>query len=460
PFATMMSHIRGMASDIAAMEVLGPNPNATLEWLKQTIRKEAAAAENGKPSRMKAGRYMGITSVRSTANLTIRELDGVYQELRGGAPVGSEGFAAFGAGIRNFLVAAKLGGATLSAVSSDPGTVAVAKGFIGMPVTNTYWNIAKQFSSMSRREAIAAGLIHEESMHVLREQARYAGSLSGPEWTRVLPDRVLTWNGLAPWTQAVKHAFGRDFQAYVAGLQDRGWNALPPEFRRVIEGYGFKEKDWSVIQRAQPQEIGEARFLRFSDIDRVKDPEASRIADRWSEMIHQETEYAVPSGTARGRAIMLGTSQPGTISGEFARSFAMFKSFGVSVSMLQGARVAAEVSGGRGARGAAYAGSALITLTLGGMLGNWLKDIAAGKDPRPVDSPGFVLEAMLQGGGLGIYGDFLLADYNRFGNSLASTIAGPVVGLGEDVLKLTAGQFVKLAKGEPVDFPDQAQRML
>ena len=55
---------------------------------------------------------------------------------------------------------------------------------------------------------------------------------------------------------------------------------------------------------------------------------------------------------------------------------------------------------------------------------------------------------MLQGGGLGIYGDFLFSDVNRYDRGLAETIAGPVVGFADDVRKLTIGNVTQAIKGE------------
>ena len=458
-FASMMGHINGMARDIAAMEILGPNPRSQLEWIKQTIQKETAKAENGKPSLMKKGRYLG-SSMRTTAAITLRELDGLYEELRGGATPQGERLAAVGAGIRNWLVAAKLGGATLSAVTGDPVTMAIAKKFIGLPAANTLHSIARQFGELSKREAVAAGLINEEAAHVLREQARYAGSLAGPEWTRWLPDRVMAWNGLSAWTTAAKHAFGREMQAFAGHRLDGPWEALPEEFRRAAEGYGIGAEDWALMRRAPAQQIAEARFLRPQDIAALDDPQAREVAERWLEMILSETEYAIPSGTARGRAALIAGAPAGSWKGEFWRSALMFKSFGLSVAHLQSARVAGELGAGRGARGAAYVGGALITMTLGGALGIWLKDIAAGKEPQKPDNTGFWIAALAQGGGLGIFGDFVFADFSRFGSSFQTTLAGPAVGAVADVWNATGGQAIKLLRGEETNLSDQSLRLL
>ena len=74
--------------------------------------------------------------------------------------------------------------------------------------------------------------------------------------------------------------------------------------------------------------------------------------------------------------------------------------------------------------------------------------MSKGRDPRPMEGPEFWGAAFLQGGGLGIYGDFLFSDVNRFDRGLAETIAGPVVGFADDVRKLTIGNVTQAIKGE------------
>ena len=54
------------------------------------------------------------------------------------------------------------------------------------------------------------------------------------------------------------------------------------------------------------------------------------------------------------------------------------------------------------------------------------KLLLKGQTPRPADAKTFLL--LLRRGGLGIMGDFLFGEYNRFGGGLASSLAGPTVG--------------------------------
>jgi hypothetical protein len=59
-----------------------------------------------------------------------------------------------------------------------------------------------------------------------------------------------------------------------------------------------------------------------------------------------------------------------------------------------------------------------------------LKDLLKGQNPRSPVDPRTAVAAAMQGGGLGIMGDFLFGEYNRFGQNVAETALGPVLGQG------------------------------
>jgi hypothetical protein len=153
------------------------------------------------------------------------------------------------------------------------------------------------------------------------------------------------------------------------------------------------------------------------------------LAERYLEMILPETEYAVPSGGLKAQAIAYGGLRRGVARDEFWRSAGQFKMFGLSVAMLQGQRIANEIIANGGLRGAGYAAGLLITTTLYGALAIQLKEIGKGRDARPVDDAKFWGHAVLQSGGLGIYGDFLFAETNRMGGGLAPWSGRPPTSL-------------------------------
>lgn len=456
PFLAMMSHINLMARDIAAMERLGPNPNATIEYLKQRITQEAALRANGKE-----GVFAGKPErAESRGRRKARELDGMWRTARGAAetPV-TDGAATVLAGARNWVTGSVMGSAILSAVPTDPVYGLFARRMAGMPASRHMQDMVRSFGKTSRAQAVRGGLILDSAMQVFSTESRYAGTLNGRGITRYIADRVLTYSGLIPWTQASRHAFGLGFIDMMTENRTIGFFELPRGMQAIFGRYGLTADDWDALRSVKLNEgPNGSRWL---------DPEAvgaqhGDLADRYLEMILQETEYAVPSSTLRGRAAFIGDNQPGTFWGEMIRSGAMFKSFAVTFAILHGARTYRQIAGNK-VRGAAYAGALLVSTTLGGMLSLWLKDMAAGRDPRPMDGPDgnptpFIFASLLQGGGLGIFGDFLFAELNRYGGGLATTMAGPVVQRGTDLINLTFGNMIQRAAGEDTNFASELRR--
>jgi hypothetical protein len=441
PFSAMMTHINRLARDISAMEILGPNPDGMIEWLKQTITKEAKLKEAGKASRFKGN--------PDKAARRIRKLETMWAAMRGTleTPINQK-FADTMAVGRNWITASVLGSAALSSVS-DIATQIMARHFAGVPALRIPLDIISQFSLTSRRDAIAAGLILDSAQHSFHGQARYAGTIEGPAWSSYLVDRVLTWSGLTPWTQATRHAFGMATMREFGELAGRDFANLPEGMQRLMIRYGMGEREWDVMRQAELyRPHGDVPMLRPREIAAADE----RLAERFLEMVLQETEYATPGGSVRSKTFLV-SSQPGTLHGEVQRSFAQFKSFGAVFAMMHGQRIAAMLgTPGLRPKGAAYAGALFVTTTMFGALALQLKQIAAGRDPRDMSNKEFWGASVLQGGGLGLYGDFLFSDLNRYGGGLMRTLAGPTVERINDAWNLTAGNIAQGVQGEKTNF--------
>lgn len=66
-------------------------------------------------------------------------------------------------------------------------------------------------------------------------------------------------------------------------------------------------------------------------------------------------------------------------------------------------------------------------------------------------TPELWLAVFLQGGGLGIFGDYSLSDQSRYGRRIGETVLGPVVSTGRDLYDLTIGNLHQSARGEPAE---------
>jgi hypothetical protein len=249
---------------------------------------------------------------------------------------------------------------------------------------------------------------------------------------------------LSPWTRAGRHGFIKGALYDFGKAVQTPLDTLDKAMRRTMERYDITPEDWQTL-----------KTFRGSDgaLDLVNVPiEQEKLASRFLEMLHTESEFAVPSGNLRSRSWLIGESRAGTFFGELRRSGAMFMSFSVTLPYLHGLRLVNMLHRGERAAGAGYALAMLMTLTVGGAMAIQAKQLAGGRDPQNMENKEFWMAAALQGGGLGIYGDFLFADTNRFGGSMPITAGGPVVQTAEDLHRAIVGNVNKLLEGEQTTF--------
>ena len=229
---------------------------------------------------------------------------------------------------------------------------------------------------------------------------------------------------------------------------------MPPAFQRALQRYDLADR-WDEVRSARLYEHKGASFLRPHELSEI-DPE---LGSRLHNMVATETEYAVPSASLRARSRLV-RSRPGDIFGELGRSFAMYKAFPVTLMHTHLMRGVNEVAK-NGWTGSGYLAALMISTTLMGALAMNLKEISKGRDPRDMSDPKAWAAAAMQGGGLGIWGDFFFADATRYGQGWAETFAGPVVGLGDDVgRELIVANVQRALSGEETSIASDTVRLL
>lgn len=442
-FDTMMGHISTMSRDIAMMEVLGPNPRSTINFMKQTIAKKAAGDE----------------AAERASSKSANSLESLFNALNGNTnkPVDSILGSTF-AGIRQVLQSAQLGAASISALT-DMNFQRIARRASGLPQAKVVGQYLGQLNPLKVEEkgrlAVRMGLIAEGWMTIAAAQQRYVGDISGPEITRRIADFTMKASFLSPFTNAGRWAFGMEFYGTLADNVGKTFDELDPALRGTLEKYGLGSDKWDIMRSTELYEYEGATFLRAEDIEfrgDVNPRMAQDLATRVMEMVDSETNFAVPSSSVKGRTALIGESRPGTLTGELTRSFAMYKNFGVTLVNTHLMRGMSQKGMSRKGR---YFADLIISTTIMGGFALQLKEMSKGRDPRPMTSTEFWAAAFLQGGGLGIYGDFLFSDVNRFDRGLAETISGPVVGFANDVRKLTLGNLLEAANGEDTDIASE-----
>jgi hypothetical protein len=438
----MLGHIDQMARDLAAIEVLGPNPAATLRWLGDELQQRAALADTDAKTFERA---------RDRAQGAAAALQSRWRVFTGeiNRPVSAK-LGRFFAGARSVQVASKLGSATLSAVT-DLGFAGSTRLWNGLPVMTMARDLLRQFNPLDdadRRLAVQAGLGFDEAASRMGALWRYEDQANTPELLRRTADWVLRASLLSAWTQAGKHAFGLEVLASLARVADQPLDGLDAGLRRMLERYGIGAERWDLIRATPLYEHRGARLLRpdeLADRTDLAPGVAEDLALNLLEMITVETRFAVPESTLAARAVTTANTQAGTWMGEIVRSVMQFKGFPVTIIMTHLRRM---VLGQGAVSRAHYAAAVIVSTTVLGALAIQMRQIALGRDPRPMDDPLFWNAALLQSGGLGLFGDFLFAEQNRYGGGMASTLAGPIAGTTFELGKATVGNLQQWASEE------------
>lgn len=404
-YDALMNQIDRTSRDIALMETLGPNPAAGLRWLQDSVVKSAAEK--------------GTRAEREAAGKAAKSLQNLYDEVIGKnrEPYNRKLSLVFST-VRSWQVATKLGSATLSA-TSDVATQQLTRAFNGLPQTGTLSGYLKHLNPASiedRAQAIRLGLGAEEYARRASGQGRMMGEELIGEIPKRVAEGVLRVSGLNALTEAGRWTFGKDFIAAITHNATRDFDQLNPGFVRALKRYGFDASEWDRIRATPLKEENGATWLQPFDIaDR-------RLGDRVMAMIQAETDFAVPVGGLEVNALVHSAFKPGTVLGELGRTAFQFKSFTATVTMMHAQRMMA-LTGWKSRAG--YGAALLLMSTIAGAIALQMKEIAKGKDPRPMDDWAFWGAAGAQGGGAGIYGDFLKSSQSRFGNSFTDVLKGP-----------------------------------
>lgn len=452
PFTSAVGGLHGMARDVALMRVLGPNPNAGFEYAAQVASRRAQQMRaQGARVRDIAGIKREIEGITNRAITRTRAMLAHADGTANTPAQGFEGAAAFMGGVRSFVVSTKLGSALLSSVS-DTVTMESAASAIGMGGGRILTrHVALMASGAERQVAADLGFVAETLASMGAGAARYLGETFSPEITHRMADFTMRVSGLNFWTDMGRTAFKMEFAAHMGRQAGRSWADMDAPLRGGLEARGITPADWDILRDPASMMTAPngAKFISpdwwLEHQTRLPRDQAEGLAMRLLAAMEEQQEFAIPSVNLAGRVAFQGDARPGTPLGEAARSGVMFKSFAMSLMINQLRRFWAQPT--PLARGV-YAAKMMAGLTIMGALAVQLKELSKGRDPRPMDDRKFWAAAALQGGGVGIFGDFFAASTSRFGGGFGQTLAGPVIGLGEDILTPVASNIARAVQGE------------
>lgn len=463
-YEVLVGHLASAAKDIALVETLGPNPDHAFRYLKDKITQEAKLAD---PTQVGA------------ADHDAQRVENLYNEVAGKSqPVASEALARGFDTLRSWLVASRLGSAVITSFS-DEATMRLTARLNNLPEMRLLANELAAFNKANRTEermAQRAGLALNTLISTLN---RFGNDSLKTGWVSKLAGATVRASGLAAMTEARRRAFGVTMMGAIGNVVKHAPDlaALDPVDHRILLSKGISDTDFAVWKQAQQENWGGGNdtMLTPESIYRIPDQKMAKIdpdPSQWASLKEQaatrllgavleETNIAVIEPGARERVFTRNNLQRGTWKGELARSFFLFKSFPMAMMMRHWQRgMAQPTKGGR----AAYMATLLAATTLMGMASLQVNEVLSGRDPRKMFGGEHWkrnwLAAMLKGGSLGLYGDFLFSENTQHGGGILSALEGPVFGMADDVLRLTQGNAVKAAQGKETNFGAEAVKMV
>ena len=416
-FNVMVGHIRSMSSEIAMLEVLGPNPNMAFKYLSDVAENDG---------------NMGM--VNSVWNVVSGSADMV--------DVNRASLAKGTAFTRHLLMAAQLGGAAISSIT-DPVYGKMTRAFNGLPIVKSIQHTVGQLNPADESDrAFAAhlGMVMDGWSSQALVGSRFSGEMDPAGKASKISETLFRASGLTAWTQGQRNSFGLDFQWHLARQMGNPLSNVESKFQGMMRRYGITDDDWEVMRSVPLEEHGGTSYFRpqnMHDLD-LPTETVDNLVTKILEAMNTEMDFAVPTPDARVRAIQTwGGKERGSFTGEAARMTMMYKSFSMTQFMTHMYRSGPKFVG-------VYAVRLGISLSIMGALAIQMKEISRGREPRKMDLA-FWGASIAQGGGLGIFGDFISAsgvgNKSRFGNSVMATAMGPGASLVEDVVGLGVSGF-------------------
>lgn len=429
----LLSAIRNDSMAVAAINRFGTNPKAAFEALKQQAR-DLIRKDNPNPADRAAA--------MSKFNSEIGPMDSLYSDIVNGFKVGDSFTAKANSAARSLASMATLGGASIPAFFTDGASNALnLSATSGKSVMGSYIEYLKGYAN-------SLGSKHKKEL--LKRMDFNMTNLMGEFHSRFNPndfelgglsnmaDVYYKFSLLQPHTETSKFT-GHALQAQnLADNMSKSYSDMHPNMQATLMRFDISAKDWDIIRTANPEMINDIAHLTPQVIEGMQLPprEKRRLADSIGMLIHDNAEYrGTPTPDAGSRSYMLYGSDPNTLGGQVIRHMGHLKSFPLAIAKANMYNIMnhpeavnmtfSEVM--RTPRGMQSIAKMVVALSLTGAMSIAVRDMLNNREPD-ISSGQFWSRAFIMGGSAGIYGDFLLAEYDKGYRSFSSDVLGPVLG--------------------------------
>tara|TARA_R110000822_G_scaffold269948_2_gene393005 strand:+ start:1102 stop:3579 length:2478 start_codon:yes stop_codon:yes gene_type:complete len=454
----VFSVLTSSSRNIVMMQELGTNPQDTFNKILSLLRKKYKSSDYKIVQKLYPENFKNDFS----------QIDGSINAI------GNHTLAKVGMIIRSTGDVAKLGGTAITSVA-DLAPYMSTTNFQGRGLLTGLFESLNGLFGMNDKAAMSALEVISNSY-----TSNNRGNIFGEgdnSWGVVgkLRNKFFKWNGLNGWVSNLKSSMALGVARYYGMLGDTKFSSLEIRERNFLTLYGIDEGRWDMLRSIKTLDVENKRYLTAEGAMEIEDSVINKYVGRklsqrelrnykndleltWRNVLIDQGMHGTPEPDAQIRSITNQGTIKGTKMGEVNRFVMQYKNFAVSLYK----KIIRRELDSYGPDDSKLAGLAGITSTL--MLGTIFgymviatKDMLSGRSPRDPSKLSVIMQSFVQGGGGGIYGDFLMSEIqNQYGNGIFETALGPTA---SDIKKLIdmvktmnepkkAGKkFIELAEG-------------
>ena len=425
---SVFSVLATSSRNIALMQELGTNPRNTLDKVLSLLKKKYKESDP-----------------KMVSQLNFKTFKNQFAELDGSINgIANDLLARAGMVVRSTGNMARLGSASISSF----GDLAQYMGTTSFQGRGLLTGLFEAMSGLFRANDTAAMEVLQITSNSVAATA-FRGNIYGAAddtWGRMgrLQNTFFKFNGMNGWVASLKSSMALGLSRHYGMLADTKLSDLSIREQNFLTLYGIDEGKWNMLRSIKTLAVDNKRYLTAESIDDISNNSIINYVGRklsareirnfkadlqltWKNVLSDQGKHGSPEPDAAVRAITNQGLEKGTPMGETIRFIMQFKSFPISMwKKIIGREL---YSYGPNESSLAKLGGLSTILLLGtffGYLAMSTKDMLRGRSPRDPKNKNTILQAFAQGGGAGIYGDFLISEIqNEYGNGIFETALGP-----------------------------------
>jgi len=454
---SVMGVLSNSARNIAIMQELGTNPKDTLNKILALLRKKYKDQDS-----------------KITRQLNLKTFENQFKEIDGSINgIGNQTLATISMGVRTLQNTGKLGLATITSF----GDLAQYMGTTSFQGRGLFSGLFEALNGLFKNNDRAAMEVLQTTSNSIHSFMGNKYGAANDTWGTMgkIQNTFFKWNTLNGWISSLKSSMAVGLSRHYGMQTELKFSDLSIRERNFLTLYGIDDGKWNMLRSIKTLDVEGKRYMTAEGVNELSDSVINayvgkKLSQReirnfkqdleitWRNVLVDQTMHGTPEPDAAIRAITNQGLEKGTPMGETIRFVMQFKSFPISIwKKIIGRELYSY--GPDDSRLAKVSGlaSLLMLSTFWGYIAMSVKDMIKGRSPRDPNKKSTLVQAFAQGGGAGIYGDFLINELqNEYGNGIFETALGPTA---SDIKKIfdivqsmndpkKAGKkFVQLAEG-------------